>query len=383
VDAYVEYERIVGNADGGTPFTDREYENFKKTVAVARRPENRLYVSYRCVPTGVDCKSVGPSSKCFCGHLFKHHATDNYKDRNVHCREPGCRCKLFNLIPGHGSRYIKCSCKHDYDDHSCTGKKKCIKCGCGGWDPTQSCPCGVPHREHETVYESYAEREADGRPVQGIAGSQGSGYAGLGAVTDFSSLVDGCDRLSLTAEQQAMRALPCGPQSGEGGDLALPGGDSSITTMAQSMAYANQVRQFYTDHNPGKIEDGTMERLLDQNRGREDQLLRKIKEKYGGMGGGGGGSKAKQPRPRAIREKPSWVGVDLPAAAEQPPPPHPEQDTWSGAFAPPPPPVSIREQVPFSHHGGRGPVVEEPMNEMDALHAKYDMKYGKPKPSRR
>ena len=47
VDAYIEYERIVGNADGGTPFTPQEYEAFKASVQQARRPENRLYVSYR------------------------------------------------------------------------------------------------------------------------------------------------------------------------------------------------------------------------------------------------------------------------------------------------------------------------------------------------
>ena len=313
----------------------------------------------------MDCKSVGPSSRCFCGHLFKHHATDNVTDRNVHCREPGCPCKLFCLIPGHGSRYIKCRCKHDYDDHSCTGKKKCKKCDCGGFDPTQSCPCGYPHRDHETVYESYEERRAAGRPVQGIAGSEGAGYAGLGAVTDFSSLVDGCDRLALGPPEGH------GVRGGQQAIAALPG--SQIETVAQSMAYSDQVREFYLVHNPGKLEDGTAERLLEQHRGREDELLRKIKQKYSSQGGAGGGN-ARTKAKKAIKEKPAWVDVVPGDSHEEA---ALEPDPWTGAFSPPKR-TSIRSQAPFSHHG-QAPPTEEPMSELDALHAKYDSKYGKPR----
>ena len=35
VDAYVEYDRIVGNADGGKTFSDAEFEAFKASVAEA------------------------------------------------------------------------------------------------------------------------------------------------------------------------------------------------------------------------------------------------------------------------------------------------------------------------------------------------------------
>ena len=35
VDAYVEYDRIVGNADGGKTFSDAESEAFKASVAAA------------------------------------------------------------------------------------------------------------------------------------------------------------------------------------------------------------------------------------------------------------------------------------------------------------------------------------------------------------
>jgi len=264
VDAYVEYDRIVGNADGGKPFSDKEFAAFKQSVAQARRPENRLYVSYRCEVTGVDCKNVGPSARCFCGHLFKHHATDNYKDRNVHCREAGCRCNLFSLIPGHGSRYLKCRCKHDYDEHACTGSRKCKRCGsCPGFDPTQSCPCGQPHKDHSTVYESRAERQAQGRPVEGIGGSDGAGYAALGGLTDFSSLVDGCDRLDRVTD------------SAECLD-----GPRREAPRAISYSVVDQILQFYEERNPCKLQDGTAAKLLDQFQGREAELLKKLEKKY-------------------------------------------------------------------------------------------------------
>ena len=59
VQAYLEYEQIVGNADGGNTLTDKEYEEFKQNVKEARK--NRLYVKYRNAD-GVDCKSIGPAS---------------------------------------------------------------------------------------------------------------------------------------------------------------------------------------------------------------------------------------------------------------------------------------------------------------------------------
>jgi len=63
IDDYVEYDRVVGNADGGKMFSEAEYEAFKASVSDARKPENRLYVNYRCMSTRMDCKTVGPSSR--------------------------------------------------------------------------------------------------------------------------------------------------------------------------------------------------------------------------------------------------------------------------------------------------------------------------------
>ena len=59
VQAYIEYEQIVGNADGGKMMNEKEFEEFKLNVKEARK--NRLYVKYRNAD-GVDCKSIGPAS---------------------------------------------------------------------------------------------------------------------------------------------------------------------------------------------------------------------------------------------------------------------------------------------------------------------------------
>lgn len=73
---------IVGNADGGKMMSEKEFAAYKVSIREAR--ENRLYVAWRNAE-GVDCKAVGPSSSCFCGHRYKHHNFDNVKTREVKC----------------------------------------------------------------------------------------------------------------------------------------------------------------------------------------------------------------------------------------------------------------------------------------------------------
>lgn len=99
VQAYIEYEQIVGNADGGKMMSEKEFEAYKKKVSKAR--QNRLYVYWRNTKTGKDCKAVGPSSQCFCGHRYKEHFFDNVETRDVYCRalNTRCKCKLFEYIP--------------------------------------------------------------------------------------------------------------------------------------------------------------------------------------------------------------------------------------------------------------------------------------------
>lgn len=55
VDAYIEYRRIVGDADGGQLFSDEEYARYR-AAATAERSRNRLYVAWRNA-AGLDCKA--------------------------------------------------------------------------------------------------------------------------------------------------------------------------------------------------------------------------------------------------------------------------------------------------------------------------------------
>lgn len=86
VNAYIEYNNIVGNADGGNMMSEEEFAAYKDQVREARK--NRLYVVWRNAK-GVDCKTMGPQSQCFCGHRFKEHFTDNIETRKINCREKG------------------------------------------------------------------------------------------------------------------------------------------------------------------------------------------------------------------------------------------------------------------------------------------------------
>ena len=87
---------IVGNADNGKMMNEQEFEEFKQNIREARK--NRLYVVWRN-SQGQDCRTIGPSSQCFCGHRYKEHNFDNIKDRKINCRTAKCACKMFTYVP--------------------------------------------------------------------------------------------------------------------------------------------------------------------------------------------------------------------------------------------------------------------------------------------
>ncbi|KAG2465144.1 F221A protein, partial [Polypterus senegalus] len=194
VDEYLLYNRIVGEDDGGKLFTPEEYEEYKKKVLPARLM-NRLYVSWG-VPSGMDCKLVGPETPCFCNHRYKQHKTDFEeipKDRPVllPCRVRGCQCASYNFVPQNGSQTVRCRCKHFPHEHSETGGYKCKKCSnCTGFHSPFTCGCGQPASAHETIVETREERLARGRPV-----GKSVPYAAMGGLTGFSSLAEGYMRL--------------------------------------------------------------------------------------------------------------------------------------------------------------------------------------------
>jgi len=191
--AYLEYTSIVGDADDGVLLSEAEYEKFKQKAIEARK--HRIYVSWRN-SVGIDCKLIGPASKCFCTHAYKSHATDNYEDRNIFCRTKNCECQLFDHIPVTGAWRIKCSCKHFFDMHQVLGDRPCKQAGCKcvQFVSPVSCTCGEKYGSHVTVFETREERQALGRPVDNLGGG-GEGYEALGGITSFSSLVDGIERM--------------------------------------------------------------------------------------------------------------------------------------------------------------------------------------------
>ncbi|WAR03460.1 F221A-like protein [Mya arenaria] len=130
VDEYLEYRRIVGEDDGGKPFTPKEFEEYKKKV-LPMRMKNRLYTAL-AGPTGMDCKLVGPETPCFCKHRYKQHKTDFEaipKERPIKlpCRAAGCKCASYHYVPLNGSQPIRCHCKHTADEHKEFGKFVCTK----------------------------------------------------------------------------------------------------------------------------------------------------------------------------------------------------------------------------------------------------------------
>ena len=56
---------VVGDDDRGKMLSEQEFEEYKQNVREAR--QNRLYVVWRN-SDGMDCRTIGPASQCFCGH---------------------------------------------------------------------------------------------------------------------------------------------------------------------------------------------------------------------------------------------------------------------------------------------------------------------------
>lgn len=80
----------------------------------------------------------------------------------IKCKEIGCKCRLFDYIPVHGSYDFKCLCKHSYRDHD-VKTRKCLKCkNCTKFGSKWSCSCGLKYDEHKTVIETREERAQNG-----------------------------------------------------------------------------------------------------------------------------------------------------------------------------------------------------------------------------
>ncbi|PHJ22684.1 protein fam221a isoform x1 [Cystoisospora suis] len=274
VDAYFEYRNLVGDTDGGQLLSQQEYEALRTRAAAASR--NPLRVSWRNVANGLDCRLVGPSSSCLCGHRLRDHDWMASETKAVKCRMRGCPCPLFEFIPVQGSQDIKCRCKHSYLEHNVV-TRQCRRCSasstsskpgvpaftkkrdtggsssvgpssrqpqpgrvaegnkvnstktCTGFTPCYTCSCGSAFGAHQTVFEKAEERLARGEPDP-ACGAQGSSLVPTGGLSDFVSLLDGVDRMHLYCEDPAARLR----EGSTSAACPVPGTDATIISREQS-----------------------------------------------------------------------------------------------------------------------------------------------------
>ncbi|CAD5125147.1 DgyrCDS13390 [Dimorphilus gyrociliatus] len=199
VDAYLEYHRIVRDDDGGTPFSEADFERYKRRVG-PMRIKNRIYLSW-ANSKGMECKQIGPETKCFCGHLYHQHQVDfrtlpSERPIQQPCEIRGCGCLTYTYCPtAMGGSHPKCTCKHSGEQHSTRKPFKCkqVSCKCFGYKSAYNCGCGEPMYNHSMQSESKEERIAKGKPI-----GQEVIYKAMGGLTGFSSLMDGYMRYDNT-----------------------------------------------------------------------------------------------------------------------------------------------------------------------------------------
>ncbi len=121
---------------------------------------NRLYTTWYN-SEGLACKVVGPSTKCFCDHLYKGHDYLEGKNGKIKCKTVGCKCANFEYIPIHGSQDFKCTCKHSYQNHD-LAKKSCKNCQCKNFQSTWGCPCGQKYSSHKSISEKKEAKQSKG-----------------------------------------------------------------------------------------------------------------------------------------------------------------------------------------------------------------------------
>ena len=231
IDSYYTYSKIVGNDDNGKPFTPKQLQFYIQKIAKFRN-ENRIYC-YWVNPDGLECKSIGPETKCLCGCLFKDHRVDQ-KNANqkvdqklkVDCKK--CKngnCSNFFYVPGHGTTYVRCGgCKRATDDHKNPGNKSSNP-SCTGFYSNWNCDCGISAKFHKTIFQNRLTRShynkrtdfgepnglphdpflnEDNRPISNL-------YKGLGGLTGHCSLMseteEGHVRAGMSAIEFEYRSL--------------------------------------------------------------------------------------------------------------------------------------------------------------------------------
>jgi len=75
------------------------------------------------------------------------------------------------------------------------GSCRKANCDCRRFKSHFSCSCGYKWEDHSTIFESARDRRKSGRDVENICGANPIYAAAAGAVTNFSSLVPGAERM--------------------------------------------------------------------------------------------------------------------------------------------------------------------------------------------
>ena len=136
--------------------------------------KQRLYTSWRNTK-GIDCKMIGPETKCLCDHRYKEHSHEINPIKS-HCKQKKCKCPQFFYIPTYGSYDFKCLCKHSYKFHDPISHR-CTKGNCGGcnkgFNSAWTCACGARFNEHTTIFESTGQRKDEGREVDDMTRMMG------------------------------------------------------------------------------------------------------------------------------------------------------------------------------------------------------------------
>ena len=174
-----------GAAPGGKAMMQMENE------AAIEALRTGVYIVWRShkAKGGDFCARVGPRSRCFCGHLFGAHRantsnttkpTKSKRSTSYGCSQ--CSCLCFQYIPQRpeevGEWWLprrkgfnvhtwraKCRCGHPHDAHD-PRTMSCKHCSCSHFSSNFCCvTCDGRYEDHETVFESAAERTRAGRPV--------------------------------------------------------------------------------------------------------------------------------------------------------------------------------------------------------------------------
>ncbi|KAK2964733.1 putative FAM221B-like protein [Blattamonas nauphoetae] len=177
-----------GPAQGAKKLMDREAISAQWSI------ETGVYGVWRCHtrpiekpspanPHALDfCSRIGPTTRCFCGHLFQDHdmkPTAKRQSTKCHlCHCPRCefvptrpeeigdhwlpRRKDFNVTTWR----VKCRCGHTHEQHDPGFGHHCNACGCSQWTGMYECMnCDRPAADHETEWETREERRAMGYPT--------------------------------------------------------------------------------------------------------------------------------------------------------------------------------------------------------------------------